>query len=909
MSDSEDSSSSSSSSDSPESDVDDGDYWTSESDVDVGSNDDDDDDDGSQCPRCGGSVYDCDCPQEMDVPKDFPLLKVLPEVLSWDIKTLSLDSSTIRDSIARLVYSTAQEYPALTWGEALKVLQIVQWDDSYLPDILQDGKMQNWLTKKNMWPPLKSSTAPTFTFKSDPIAVADASVAASASPADLECPVCDETLPADSFLQAGCGHFFCKECWARHLQNAVTTQGSGSIHTTCMSCKRPVPLDLIITHKLLGDEQLKKLVSRLIDHYLIHSDDDYQMCPQPASVCPVYAVKCQIINKDEIRCKCNAKWCYQCRTKHPDRTESHFPLSCDNYDRWRSLGNDQTIAAGIKLTSKPCPSCNVSISRDLIEGCLHMTCTNCKAHFCWECLQTPFPHGNDSGFFTCPEVEKKRQTEDGNAQYLRQQREKQVATWYNEAFDLHCRFKDAAKQFSDEAKDACDALVARLGGPDAADASASPLVDLMLRGTSARGQPIPGIIIFLRDALEIVAHSVVHTYVEYEMDAEERVREINMLKFHIDRLMIECDHMACAIRAIDTDTIILSGSMLPAATVTEAAGGLTFADGKYSYKSSKPDSQSQPVQREGAVADELRQRLTHADHLLQTLLSCVRDGMKDFTDAGDSKLQAQQQLQWAACQKWHEANGFDRWGNPQGTEYPGGSPCRPGSNSTVFAEARLAKLRGLDRPDWLVSLLFNRVLHPTQPWRIPPFMEEQPKPIGWWFIDVSCFNLGVSGFQPFDKGHNDDIEKTFAFWEAHRTSVFLKQSMERGRASPTHSGGSSPAEASGAGDARGGGSASDASESKEDGDFASYDTKFAGTALQHDSELRVRIVFADNQTLQVLPDSKMYGKILRRCGNIAAGSRVRVQRKLVNGIKRCGFCNAEMPDVSDQCMLCGQAVR
>ena len=85
-------------------------------------------------------------------------------------------------------------------------------------------------------------------------------------------------------------------------------------------------------------------------------------------------------------------------------------------------------------------------------------------------------------------------------------------------------------------------------------------------------------------------------------------------------------------------------------------------------------------------------------------------------------LQAQQQAQWAACQKWHAANQLDQWGNPVGTEYPGGSPCRPGSNSTVFAEARLAKLRGLDRPDWLVCLLFNRVLHPTQPWRIPPFM-------------------------------------------------------------------------------------------------------------------------------------------------------------------------------------------
>lgn len=31
---------------------------------------------------------------------------------------------------------------------------------------------------------------------------------------------------------------------------------------------------------------------------------------------------------------------------------------------------------------------------------------------------------------------------------------------------------------------------------------------------------------------------------------------------------------------------------------------------------------------------------------------------------------------------------------------------------------------------------------------------EQVKPVGWWFIEVSGFNLnpGVAGFQPFDKG-------------------------------------------------------------------------------------------------------------------------------------------------------------
>ena len=187
-------------------------YWTSESDVDVGS--DDEDDAKSTCSRCGGGIYDCDCPNELTVPQDFPLLKVLPETVSWNAKNQSVDQTTIKNSIARLVYSTAQEYPALTWGEALKVLQIVQWDDSYLPDILQEGKMEHWLTKKNMWPPLKSSTAPAFAFQSDPVAVADTAVNGT-GPKEMECEVCDEIKPTEEFLQAGCGHFFCKECWGR----------------------------------------------------------------------------------------------------------------------------------------------------------------------------------------------------------------------------------------------------------------------------------------------------------------------------------------------------------------------------------------------------------------------------------------------------------------------------------------------------------------------------------------------------------------------------------------------------------------------------------------------------------------------------------------------------------------------
>lgn len=308
---------------------------------------------------------------------------------------------------------------------------------------------------------------------------------------------------------------FLFEFLGNHLRNAIETQGNGAIKTTCMACSRPVPLDKIYEHKMVSAAHLDKLVKRLVDHYLLHSFDDYQLCPQPISVCSIHAIKCQDYPEHDVRCRCHTKWCYQCRNKDPSVAKSHFPLSCDNFYRWNSLGDDQTIAAGIKLTAKPCPNCHVSISRDLIEGCLHMTCTNCKTHFCWECLQSPYPHGNESGFFTCPEVEKKRQTEEGNAAYLRQIKEKQVAIWYNEAFELHCHFKQAAKLFSNQAKHFRDLLIQRIpsAGKEIMDTWGSPLIDLLTFGCTIRGKPVPGVIVFLRDAMEMIAFSVVHTYV------------------------------------------------------------------------------------------------------------------------------------------------------------------------------------------------------------------------------------------------------------------------------------------------------------------------------------------------------------------------------------------------------------
>ena len=65
----------------------------------------------------------------------------------------------------------------------------------------------------------------------------------------------------------------------------------------------------------------------------------------------------------------------------------------------------------------------------------------------------------------------------------------------------------------------------------------------------------------------------------------------------------------------------------------------------------------------------------------------------------------------------------------------------------------------------------------------------------------------------------------------------------------------------------------------EDSRYAFFETQFAGTDMQYNAKLKVKVVYADNQTLQQLPDDKMYAEVLARCGNIAPGTKVRTQLK------------------------------
>jgi ariadne-1 len=44
----------------------------------------------------------------------------------------------------------------------------------------------------------------------------------------------------------------------------------------------------------------------------------------------------------------------------------------------------------IKINAKPCPTCKVPIEKN--GGCNHVTCSNCRAEFCWICLSYIHDH-------------------------------------------------------------------------------------------------------------------------------------------------------------------------------------------------------------------------------------------------------------------------------------------------------------------------------------------------------------------------------------------------------------------------------------------------------------------------------------------------------------------------------------
>jgi len=98
-------------------------------------------------------------------------------------------------------------------------------------------------------------------------------------------------------------------------------------------------------------------------------------------------------------------------------------------------GKDETLNIGwIKKNAKQCPNCKMSIEKN--QGCMHMTCRNCKHEFCWLCTEDWKQHGSKTGgYYDCNKYKASEKSMDAD------EREYEKFNFYRDRFEQHWNVK------------------------------------------------------------------------------------------------------------------------------------------------------------------------------------------------------------------------------------------------------------------------------------------------------------------------------------------------------------------------------------------------------------------------------------------------------------------------------------
>ena len=112
------------------------------------------------------------------------------------------------------------------------------------------------------------------------------------------------------------------------------------------------------------------------------------------------AVEYQHADIIDVMCSCCEKaFCFGC-TK-----DAHMPIDCDDLTMWTDRigsGEDDTVN-WMKINTKPCPKCKRPIEKN--QGCMHMTCSQCRYEFCWLCMGDYLNHAAETGKYLCNSFE------------------------------------------------------------------------------------------------------------------------------------------------------------------------------------------------------------------------------------------------------------------------------------------------------------------------------------------------------------------------------------------------------------------------------------------------------------------------------------------------------------------------
>jgi hypothetical protein len=99
---------------------------------------------------------------------------------------------------------------------------------------------------------------------------------------------------------------------------------------------------------------------------------------------------------------CGATFCFTCGE------EAHRPVACSTVRAWLTKNSAESENLNwILANTKPCPKCHRPIEKN--QGCMHMTCSQCRHEFCWLCSGAWAEHGERTGgFYSCNRFEAAR---------------------------------------------------------------------------------------------------------------------------------------------------------------------------------------------------------------------------------------------------------------------------------------------------------------------------------------------------------------------------------------------------------------------------------------------------------------------------------------------------------------------
>ena len=201
----------------------------------------------------------------------------------------------------------------------------------------------------------------------------------------VNCEICNELFFENKKNKVEkCGHAFCNGCWFDSLSIKIKENKLPTIKCLDYKCQEKLSDDFII-NILSSDLNLLKKYKRYKLELEIINSTNKKLCPYPN--CDSYLELKELLNK-EVTCKNKHTYCFECLKK------PHGNLPC-NDDIDKSL-KDYAINNFVKK----CPQCGIIIEK--INGCNHITCTQCGYQWCWLCNEKynimHFKEGKCKGF-------------------------------------------------------------------------------------------------------------------------------------------------------------------------------------------------------------------------------------------------------------------------------------------------------------------------------------------------------------------------------------------------------------------------------------------------------------------------------------------------------------------------------